>query len=418
MKIFKFGGASIKDAEAIKNVMSILMQNTDEQIFIVVSAMGKTTNALEKLVHDFRAGNKNIPELLAPIYTYHQQIAQNLEINFQTVETIFEALKTKLLQAPVSSDFDEFYDQIVSFGESISLEIIYQYLLTCSFCCSKIDAKDWVKTDDYFRFAQVDLQQSELLLRQIVSQNEKAHLFVTQGFIGSTNDNITTTLGREGSDYTAALAGSFLKADSVTVWKDVSGILNADPKYFPDATKMPQLSYNEAIELAYYGAKVIHPKTIKPLENADIPLFVRSFIHSGEKGTLINNNKKYPKIPSVIIHEKQLLITVSVKDMSFITEELMHHIFGVLAECRVKVNMMQNSALSISLCVDEDSTRTEKLIKQLSEHYFVRFNTDLQLISIRYYTHQSINKLLKDKEILLEQRNRIMAQFVTRPKAI
>lgn len=415
MKVFKFGGVSIKDAESIKNVINILKQNIDDRIFLVVSAMGKTTNSFEKVINDYFSGNNRpIKELLTPIYTQHQKIANELEINFVSIDAIFENIETVLYQQYARSNYDEFYDQIVSFGESISLEIIYQYLITCGFNCNKIDAKNWVKTDNYFRFASVDLNESEQLIRQFVSNQPNSQIYITQGFVGATKDGQTTTLGREGSDYTAALAGAFLKADSVTVWKDVPGILNADPKHFPEAVKMPQLSYSEAIELAYYGAKVIHPKTIKPIENANIPLFVRSFIQPNETGTLINNNKEYAKTPSIIIHDNQLLITITVKDMSFITEELIYHIFGIIAECRIKVNMMQNSALSISLCVDADSTRTDKLIDRLLEYYYVKFNTNLQLISIRFYNTHIINNLLKNKEILLEQRSRIMAQFVTR----
>lgn len=415
MKVFKFGGASIKDAEAIKNVVGILKQYSDEQIFIVVSAMGKTTNALEKVVQAFYSKEKNFSEKIQPIVSYHQDISNNLGISFsQIIDPIIEQLKSELEIDPSTIEYDEFYDRIVSYGERISLNIIAQYLIRCGMNCNIVAAENWVKTDDYFRFARVDLQQSKSLLRQIVSKNSTYQLFITQGFTGTTKDGRATTLGREGSDYTAALVGSFLKADSVTVWKDVPGLLDADPSFFPDAQKLQHISYGEAIELAYYGAKVIHPKTIKPLENADIPLVVRSFIQTEETGTIINNNKNFPKIPSVIFHENQVLMTISVKDMSFITEELMHHIFGILVQCRMKVNMMQNSALSISLCVDDDFRRTDELIKILSERYYVRFNTDLQLISIRYYTQEFINKILKNKEILLEQRSRIMAQFVTR----
>lgn len=412
MKVFKFGGASIKNADAIKNVIEILHQYSNDQIFIVVSAIDKTTNALEKVVQAFFAKEKNISETLQPIINTHQEIANHLGISFsEVVEPIIEQLKEQIEAAP-SVEYDEFYDRIVAFGERISLNIIFNYLKICGYDVEKIDAERWVKTDNFFRFAKVDLQLSESLIKNFIHQNSQKKFFITQGFVGSTLDHRTTTLGREGSDYTAALVGAFLNADSVTVWKDVLGLLDADPKYIPNAKKLSHISYSEAIELAYYGAKVIHPKTIKPLENTNIPLFVRSFIHKEDKGTIIDNHISFPKKPSIIFHENQMLMTISVKDMSFITEAFIHDIFGILAQCRIKVNLMQNSALSLSLCIDDDPMRTETLIQELSKYYYVRFNTNLQLISIRYYTKDTIKKFLKDKEILLEQRSRIMAQFV------
>ena len=420
MKIFKFGGASVKDSESVRNVARILEMYSNERLFIVISAMGKTTNALEQIVHACYE-KRNCTEQLSSLKTYQINIAKELNPAFDTknpilpvIEKLFDKLEKTISQSNSYSDFDALYDAIVPFGEMFSTNIIFEYLNYNRKNCLLINAFDWVKTDDYFRSAKVDIEETTKQLQKIVTQHSEIPIFITQGFIGHSG-NHPTTLGREGSDYTAALAASILKAESVTVWKDVAGLFNADPKKINNAQKIKTLSYKEAIELAYYGAKIIHPKTIKPVENNNIPLYIKSFLNPEEEGTSICRQAEIEtQLPFFIFHDNQILISISVKDLSFITEESLHHIFGIINRCRVHVQLMQNSAISFSICLDNDPVRCPQLIRLLSENYDIKYNENLELITVRNYHHSDLNTLLTDKEILLEQRNRTTAQFVVR----
>ncbi|MCL2040791.1 MAG: aspartate kinase [Bacteroidales bacterium] len=422
MKVFKFGGASVKDAASVRNVAHILeIQRGGEQLFVVVSAMGKTTNALEQIVHACYE-KQNYADHFSALKTYQMTIAQELILAsvaenpiIPAMETLFCKLEQTIQQSASYSDFDALYDAIVPFGELFSTRIIFEYLKYNGKNCRLINAFDWVKTDNYFRSAKVDIERSAEQLQHIMVQHPDVPVFITQGFIGSSAEGNPTTLGREGSDYTAALAASILQAESVTVWKDVAGLFNADPKKMPDAQKIAKLSYKEAVELAYYGAKIIHPKTIKPIENSNIPLYIKSFLTPEDEGTSICRDvETETQLPFFIFHDNQILISISVKDLSFITEESLHHIFGIINRCRVHVHLMQNSAISFSICVDNDPVRCRQLIRLLSEHYTIRYNENLELITVRHYQHSDRNALLTDKEILLEQRSRTTAQFVVR----
>jgi len=416
MKVFKFGGASVKDAESVRNAARILERYSKEQLFVVVSAMGKTTNALEQIVCDCYE-KRDYAENLSALKNYQMTIVTEL-IPAPTakivMETLFDKLGKILQQSRLYSDFDALYDAIVPFGEMFSSHIILEYLKFIGKNCCLINAFEWVKTDNYFRSAKVDIEDTTKQLRNLIVQHPDVPIFITQGFIGHSGHH-STTLGREGSDYSAALAASILKAESVTVWKDVSGLFNADPKKMHNAQKIGKLSYKEAIELAYYGAKIIHPKTIKPIENNNIPLHIKSFLNPEDEGTSICRDvQTETQLPFFIFHDNQILISISVKDFSFITEENLSNIFGTINRCRVHVHLMQNSAISFSICVDDDPIRCPLLIRLFSENYNIRYNENLELITVRNYHRSDLKTLMTDKEILLEQRNRTTAQFVVR----
>lgn len=417
MKVFKFGGASVKNAEAVKNVCAILKRFPDEPLTVVVSAMDKTTNALEKVAHAYHQKNDNATDLLNEVRTFHINVMNDLFPDashpvHDLVNNLFLEVDWILEETP-SKGFDFCYDQIVSIGELISTRIISEYLNICGIENQWMDARDLIHTDNTYRDAGVDWEltcrQTNLLLRKIKG------ITVTQGFIGSTSENFSVTLGREGSDYTAAILAHCLDAEAVYIWKDVPGVLNADPKYFNDAQKLERMSYHDAVELAYFGASVIHPKTIKPLENKDIPLYVKSFIHPEQTGTLIGKDvQTKPLIPSFIFKDNQMLISISAKDFSFIAEESLSKIFGLFANYGAKINLMQNSAISFSVCIDYDSLKTAPLIDELMVNYKILYNTGLQLYTIRHYYPSTIEMLTTGKEVLLEQRSRHTAQFVTR----
>ena len=421
MKVFKFGGASVKDATSVRNVVHILEKYSNERLFIVVSAMGKTTNALEQLVRVCYE-KQNYAENFSALKTYQMTIAQDLipvpitgNPIMPIMKMLFDKLEQTIQQSASYCDFDALYDTIVPFGELFSTHIIFEYLKYNDTNCFLINAFDWVKTDHYFRSAKVDMECTAKQLQHIVAQHPDIPVFITQGFIGSSAEGHPTTLGREGSDYTAALAASILQAESVTVWKDVEGIFNVDPKKMPDAKKITTLSYKEAVELAYYGAKIIHPKTIKPIENNNITLYIKSFLTPEMEGTSIcHSTENETQLPFFIFHDNQILISIAVKNLSFITEESLHHIFGIINRCRVHVHLMQNSAISFSICVDNDTIRCKQLITLLSENYNIRYNENLELITVRHYHNSDLNALLTDKEILLEQRSRTTAQYVVR----
>lgn len=417
MKVFKFGGASVKNAEAVKNVCAILKRFPDEPLTVVVSAMDKTTNALEKVAHAYYQKNGKASDLLNEVRTFHINVMKDLFPDaahpvYDLVNNLFLEVDWILEETP-SKGFDFCYDQIVSAGELISTRIISEYLKICGIENQWMDARDLIHTDNTYREAGVDW---ELTCRQTntMLSNIKG-ITITQGFIGSTSENFSVTLGREGSDYTAAILAHCLDAEAVYIWKDVPGVLNADPKYFNDAQKLDRMSYHDAVELAYFGASVIHPKTIKPLENKDIPLYVKSFIHPEQTGTMIGKDvQTKPLIPSFIFKDNQMLLSISAKDFSFIAEESLSKIFGLFAKYGAKINLMQNSAISFSVCIDHDPQKTAPLIDELMIKYKVLYNSGLQLYTVRHYYPSTIEMLTTGKEVLLEQRSRHTAQFVTR----
>jgi len=421
MKVFKFGGASVKDASSVSNVASILKRFPNENILIVVSAMGKTTNALEKVVNDFFYKKGDAHAALEEVKRYHYTIMNHLFPDethpvFKEVNNFFVEVDWVLEEEP-NRGYGFIYDQVVSIGELVSTKIVSEYLNYAEIKNSWFDARECIKTDNTYREGKVDWELSgksvnEIIKPQFASGNK---ILLTQGFIGGTSENYTTTLGREGSDYTAAIFSHLLGVEEMYIWKDVPGVLNADPKFYKEAQKLEQLGYHDAIELAYYGATVIHPKTIKPLENKNIPLYVKSFLNPEASGTVIKTNAQTkPLIPSFIFKSNQVLISISAKDFSFIAEDNLATIFSLFASLGVKINLMQNSAISFSVCVDDDEFKIPFLIEQLQKDFKVLYNTSLMLYTIRHYYQNTIDAITEGKEILLEQRSRNTAQFVLR----
>ncbi len=415
MLVFKFGGASVKDANAVKNLRHII-ESYNDNIVIVVSAMGKMTNAFEKLCHSYYNGNECVNFDFKSIYDYHYNIVNELffDNSFlikEKIESLFNEIKT-ILSNTCDENYAFVYDQLVPYGELLSTTIISNYLNLCEKDCQYIDIRKCIITDNQYQEAKVDWVKSTDNIKKTFSFS-KTSLYITQGFIGGTIEEETTTLGREGSDYSAAIIANILNAKELVIWKDVSGLLNADPKWFDDTIKLGNISYHEAIELSYYGATIIHPKTIKPLENKLIPLYVKSFIEPTEEGSLINKNTtKDEKIPSFIFKVNQVLISISPKDFSFIIEENLSEIFKKLVEKGIKINLMQNSALNFSICVDDNPSKIENFINSLKDNYKVLFNKGLELATIRHYNEPTINRVLKGKTIYLEQKTRYTAQFV------
>lgn len=416
MKIFKFGGASVKDAAAVKNVATILNRFPNENIIVVVSAMGKTTNALERLTDAFFYKKENTNEILTEIKKYHFDILEQLFENknhpiFDELNNTFVELEWAIEDEPTHS-YNHEYDQIVSMGEIISTKIVSAYLNEASIKNQWLDIRGVIQTDNTYREGKVDWALTQELSD---SHLKTSGIVVTQGFIGGTSENFTTTLGREGSDYTAAILAYTTNAESVTIWKDVPGVLNADPKWFDETKMLEQISYQDAIELAYYGATVIHPKTIKPLQNKKIPLYVKSFLKPEDKGTVINEAQSPLPIPSFIFKIHQVLLSISPKDFSFIVEENLSDIFNLFAEKQIKVNVMQNSAISFSVSIDNDERKLPDLVKTLQKNYRVLYNDSLELITIRYYDQETIDRVCIDKKILLEVKSRNTVQLVVKP---
>ncbi|MBS1765077.1 MAG: aspartate kinase [Bacteroidetes bacterium] len=421
MKVFKFGGASVKDASSVKNVATILQKYPGEKLLVVISAMGKTTNALEKVVNDYYYNKGNALQSLEEVHNFHLSIMETLFHNtelsvFKEVAQLFESTSLLLKNKP-DGLFAYYYDQIVSLGELVSTKIVSAYLNNSGISNTWLDVRTVIKTDSTYREGNVDWVQSNALAHEHVLPlftTEKT-IVLTQGFIGCDAENHTTTLGREGSDYSAAIFAHLLDAEEMYIWKDVPGVLNADPKFYNDAQKLDQISYNDAIELAYYGASVIHPKTIKPLENKNIPLYVKSFLKPEASGTVVRTGvQTKPLIPSFIFKNNQVLISIAAKDFSFIAEHNLSKIFALFANSGVKINLMQNSAISFSVCVDMDEFKIPPLTEALMQDFKVRYNTGLMLCTIRHYYQNTIDTLTAGKEILLEQRSRNTAQLVIR----
>lgn len=412
-QIYKFGGASVKNAVALDNVRKIICKEKD--LIVVVSAIDKTTNELEKLVLAYTNNTVDKLEIFRKISEYHinylkAAISTSHESALAKLNSLLQELETKITLT-TSSDYDRDYDSIVSYGELMSTLIFSEYLKSKGIDNKLIDARNILYTDSNFRDAKILWDSSLNPVTKAFSSCKG--VYITQGFIGRTATGEVTTLGREGSDYSASALAYLIDADSVTIWKDVPGIMNADPAWCPFAEKLDVLSYLEAIELAFFGAKVIHPKTIKPLENKNIPMYVKSFKSPEDSGTIIKKlDYKLKLIPIYILKTDQILISISPKDFSFIVEENISNIFGLFAKYKAKVNITQNSAVSFSASIDGNNRNFENLIEELQKEFYVKFNTDLELVTIRYYTEEAIQKMTEGKKILIEQKSRSTARFL------
>src|ERR1700761_2688308 len=418
MLVFKFGGASVKDAEGIINLAKVVGRYHNNQLLIVVSAMGKTTNALEKLTKAYFDQADDMHHIYEEIKQYHYSILAEL---FEPSHPVFDEVANTfveidwMIEDEPHDDYDFIYDQIVSVGELVSTRIVVAYLNKEGLKSQWLDVRGYIHTDNSYREGVVQWDKTcESIQKGIPALLDKG-IIVTQGFLGGTSENFTTTLGREGSDYTASIFAACLGAESVTTWKDVPGILNADPKLFEDTVKFDELSYTEAIEMTYYGATVIHPKTIKPLQNAKIPLLVKPFNDPDGAGTVIKEGavNRFVK-PVIIIKQNQVLLSISAKDYSFVSETHLSDIFRLFAKNHIKVNLMQTSALSFSVCIDWYEERFNRLLKDLNENYKVKYNQGLTLITLRHYELDSLKDLTLGKTVLLEQISRNTAQLVVK----
>jgi aspartate kinase len=420
MQVFKFGGASVKDANGVKNLAQIVSKHPKTNLLIVISAMGKTTNSLEELTWAYLNRSENTHQIFDGLKAFHFKLMDELFEDhknpvFNDVANSFVEIEWLLEEEPDDSR-DYIYDQIVSIGELVSTKIVAAYLNVIGIFSIWTDARNYIHTDNNYREATVIWDKTEQAIKKQLPSLLDKGVVITQGFIGSTSENFTSTLGREGSDYSAAIFCASLNAESMTIWKDVPGVLNADPKWFDDTVKIDQLSYHDAIELTYYGATVIHPKTIKPIQNKSIPLYVRSFIHPDDAGTVVNAEKTELPIPSFIFKVNQVLVTIFPKDFSFIIEENLSHIFNILHRNKVKVNTMLNSAISFSVSVDFDEYKLKGLISDLQKDFNVKYNEGLELVTIRYFNQKTIDRVIENKEVLLEVKSRHTCQMVMKNK--
>ncbi|MGB5377294.1 aspartate kinase [Muriicola sp.] len=416
MRIFKFGGASVKDANGLKNLVKVLEQVGYQDTFLVISAMGKTTNAMEGVVNAYFQDKTLLAAALQDVLDYHLQVLKELfeapdHPIYKDVQSLVEEAKG-FLAWNKSPKYNFVYDQVVSYGELLSTTIVSAYLNEVGIRNSWLDIRNFIKTDNNYR--DVDIQWEKTQER--VSQGlEKGKLYVSQGFIGSDENNFTTTLGREGSDYTAAILAYCLNAHSVTIWKDVPGVLNADPRYFEESQLLNKISYREAIELAFYGASVIHPKTLQPLQRKENPLYVKSFLHPKDHGTMVGKGEGIdPKIPCFIVKKNQVLMKLSSLDFAFIVEDNISDLFKLLHDYKMKVDMIQNSAISFSVCVDNKFGRLEELLDHLKGKFKVVYHEGVSLYTIRHFDAQSIDSLQNGKEVLLEQRGKETVQIVVK----
>ncbi|GEC78054.1 aspartate kinase [Flavobacterium aquatile] len=416
MKIFKFGGASVKDADGVKNVYDVLQKVGSEDVLVVISAMGKTTNALEIVIKNYFDKSNEFHASLQEVRKYHNQIL--LELFDDEEHDVFFAVNSHFadleyfLRSNKSPNYNFVYDQVISFGEIVSTTIVSHYFNHQGLKNNWLDVRNFIKTDATYRDANVDWDQTQKLISKGV---KKKTLNITQGFLGSDENNFTTTLGREGSDYTAAIFAYCLSAESVTIWKDVPGVMNADPRYFENAILLNQISYREAIELAFYGATVIHPKTLQPLQKKEIPLFVKSFINPLLPGTSVSKGEDLdPKTSCFIIKKNQLLISLSAIDFSFIMEENISEIFGLLHKYKIKVSLIQNTAISFSICIEDKFGNFNELKTILSKKFKVSYNENVSLYTIRHFTKEASEMVEKDKEVLLKQISRETLQIVTK----
>jgi aspartate kinase len=420
MKVFKFGGASISNFERIQNVGDILDGYKHEKILIVISAMGKMTNALEKVAEEFYSGKKDEALLLFEkikqnhLTVLKYAITQRWEQATGELDNFFTEVQWLLHDKPVK-DYSYYYDQIVCTGELLSTTILSSYLNERKISNRWIDVRDVLRTDDTFRDAMVDWAVTgKNIEEQIIPLFNETNLIVTQGFIGSTDENESTTLGREGSDYTAALFANILNAESVTIWKDVEGIMNADPKHSADAVTIPYLSYKEVIEMAYYGAQVIHPKTIKPVQNKNIPLYVKSFLDKSLPGTVITAKNPH-RLPAIVVYKhNQVLISLQSKDFSFVEGKPVNSLHEILDKLKIKPNLTQNAAISLFVCVDDNPDKIEEIAIKSDELFDVLIEKNLTLLTIRHYTMEMIEKLTTNKTIVLEQQTSDTVQLLMR----
>ena len=419
IKVFKFGGASVKDAEAIRNVANILKGFKKEQLLIVISAMGKSTNALEKVVHAFFDDQEKAKVILNEIQNEHIEVSRKLIGENSVLEKEISKIISpvnRLLQKGSDKGYDFVYDQIVSLGELLSTKIISAYLLKDKLSNYWLDARKIIKTDNTYREGNVNWNSTQRNVTRNVNKSlQKNGFVITQGFIGSSEEKASITLGREGSDFTAAIFSFCLDAESMSIWKDVPGILTGDPRLFKKVEKIDRLSYKEAIEMTYYGAKVIHPKTIKPLQNKSIPMYVKSFVDPEGEGTFIGADVDAFYPPVVVVEKEQVLLQISTKDFSFVAEHHLSFIFKLFTKYRTKVNMMQNMAISFSVCVTiKDVERLTKLIKELKETFNVVVEKELELITVRHYHKSVIEQMKKHKIVMLEERIRHTIQMVVK----
>ena len=412
MKVFKFGGASVKDASAVKNVAHILSLYKREKVTVIISAMGKTTNATEAIVDALWNKEKSkFEDLVEERKNFHLQIMDELFVGkenliYDEIATLFIQLKEKT-NHPVSFNYNFEYDQIVSLGEIASTKIVTAYLQQENINAKWVDARKIIRTNNTYREGNVDWEITNNLIQEnFIKSFENNDIQITQGFIGHTSEGFTTTLGREGSDYTAGIFAYCINAESVTIWKDVPGMLNADPKWFDNTIKLDKISFKEAIELSYYGATVIHPKTIKPLQNKGIPLYVKSFIQPKAEGTVIQESTKFDSlIPSFIFKMNQLYLSITPKDFSFIVEENLSDIFKRLSRLNAKINLMQNSALSFSVVLDQDKIDLKALLEEFQSNYKIKYQEGLELVTIRHYDTPTLERVLQGKKVLIEQKS-------------
>jgi aspartate kinase len=416
MKIYKFGGASVKDADGVKNLLKVLNEVGYDETLIIISAMGKMTNAFEKIASSYYNKNEEFPIYLKTAISFHKEI----------IELLFQGSKTKIL-AEIDLIFDELlfftknntvkdynyiYDQIVSKAELISTKICSYYLSENGILNTWLDVREFIKTNSDFRRAEVDWEKTSELIKKNISVST---LNITQGFIASDHKNNTTTLGREGSDYTAGIFAYCLDAEKTIIFKDVAGVLNADPRNFEDTTLLNQISYREAIEMAFYGASVIHPKTLQPLQRKEIPLFVKSFKNPKNTGTVVCRGANLvPKTPCFIVKKNQILLSISAKDFSFIMEDDISEIFDFFHQYKLKVNLIQNSAISFSVCLEDNFNAFNKLYEKLKLNYLCLYNKNVSLFTIRHFTKASILKIEKNKEVLVKQLSRETVQLVVK----
>ena len=416
MRIFKFGGASVKDANGLKNLVKLLQEVGYQDTFLVISAMGKTTNAMEGVVNAYFQDKARLQATLQDVMDYHMQILNELfdspnHLIYNNVESLFEEIKG-FLAWNKSPKYNFVYDQVVSYGELLSTTILSAYLNEVGIRNTWLDIRNFIKTNNNYRDVDVQWEKTQERLAQGL---EKGKLYVSQGFIGSDENNFTTTLGREGSDYTAAILAFCLNAQSVTIWKDVPGVLNADPRYFSESQLLNKISYLEAIELAFYGASVIHPKTLQPLQRKEIPLLVKSFLNPKDPGTMVGKGEGIdPKIPCFIVKKNQVLMKLSSLDFSFIVEDSISDLFKLLHDYKMKVDLIQNSAISFSVCVDNKFGRLEELLDHLKGKFKVVYHEGVSLYTIRHFDAQAIESLQNGKEVLLEQRGKETVQLVVK----
>lgn len=416
MRVYKFGGASVKDAAGVRNLVKVLQTTGYDDVLLVVSAMGKTTNAMESVVNAYFKDRKAMAAAIKEVEQYHQEIlaelfpAQTHGVYVQ-VNNLFEEVRG-FLAWNKSPKYNFVYDQVVGYGELLSSTIVSAYLAEAGIVNSWVDVRNLIKTDSNYRDANVNWERTQAGVEAL---KKSAHFYITQGFLGSDDNNFTTTLGREGSDYTAAILAYCLNANSVTIWKDVPGVLNADPRYFDTSQLLDRISYREAIELAFYGASVIHPKTLQPLQRKEIPLHVKSFLNPENPGTMVGKGEGIsPEVPCFIVKKDQVLLRLFSLDFSFIVEDSIGELFKLLHDHKLKVDLIQNSAISFSVCVDNRFGRLHELLELLEGKFKVICHEGVSLYTIRHFTDEAIASLENGREILLEQRGKQTVQLVVK----